>query len=117
MKLALGRHNVSKPYKIIDLINTADKDAGSALSSSPARRAPDDAPPEPTWLDLGPCAAGIWHRGSRCAQSISEVLDWVASRTESAALRELVFPKRAAQPNMQNSKVIAAFTATVMQTK
>lgn len=28
VKLALGRHNVSKPYKIIDLINTADKDAG-----------------------------------------------------------------------------------------
>lgn len=66
---------------------------GLALSSSPARQAPDAASPEPTWLDLGPCAAGVRHLGSRCARSISDVPAWVASRNESAALRELVFLK------------------------
>lgn len=66
---------------------------GLALSSSPARQAPDAAPPEPTWLDLGPCAAGVRHLGSKCARSISDVPAWVVSRTESAALRELVFLK------------------------
>lgn len=34
---------------------------GPALCNSLARRAPDEAPPEPTQLHRSPCIAGVWY--------------------------------------------------------
>lgn len=92
---------------------------GLALSSSPARQAPDAASPEPTWLDLGPCAAGVQHLGSRCARVPGASLmcrpGWRAG-TRVLPSGSLCSSNGPAQPDMLNSKAIAVFRATVMQT-
>lgn len=68
---------------------------GAVLCNPLARWAPNKAPPKPAQLHRSPLHC--WHlvSSSRCAWSISEMLDWAGNRTDSTAPVEPVFQNRA----------------------